>query len=1021
MARTMLSPLRIFLCALFFLTASVYAASSAVLGVDLGTEYIKAALVKPGIPLEIVLTKDSRRKEISAVCFKPPPTGAKKGTWPERLYGSDAMALSARFPGEVYPNLKTLLGLPADSPAVQDYAARHPALQLEKHKTKETAAFKSKDAFTPEEEAWMVEELLAMELQSIQKNAEALAGDGASVRSVVLTIPPFYTIEEKRAVVVSAELAGLKVLSLISDGLAVGVNYATSRTFPNINEGGKPEQHMVFDMGAGSTKATILKMQGRNVKDVGKFNKTIQEVVVLGSGWDRTLGGDALNSLIVDDMVEKFVESKGAQKISATADGVKAHGRAMAKLSKDAERLRHVLSANQATQSSFEGLYEDVDFKYKITRADFETMIEAYTARVSVAIQNALDMANLKVEDLDSVILHGGATRTPFVQKELEKIFGTNDKVRSNVNSDEAAVFGAGFRAAEISPSFRVKEIRISEGAAYPAGMKWTNEKSKIQSQRLWTPTSYLGAAAKEVTFGNKEDFSIEFFQQVPAAASDVTPGYEEKATKVLNTKNLTATVAMMAEKYSCEPSDVLFKLAVRLAPEDGEVDVTKAYVECEAEIVEKAGIVDGVKNLFGFGNKKDQQPLTDGESSESADASESTEASTSSSTTESSSSSSSTTSSASASESAEAKETKTRKMVSVPVKFELEKAGIPQLDKIDILQSKDRLKAFEQSDKARRQREESLNQLEGFTYKVRDLLESEVFIAASTEKERKTLEQKSSDASEWLYGDGVDATRDELKKKLKGLQDIVIPVQKRIEEGSKRPELLQGLKDALKQTDEFVKGIKEKIAESEAWTSSQLAASSSTTESSSTTTAAPSKDDFADLEDEDTKSATTAKPLEMEDILKERGPVPPLYTLEDLKETEDLFTSISAWLAEKEAKQEKLGATDDPVLLVKELEDRRAKLDKAGMDLAMKSVRNFDKKNKKGSSSSKSKKSKSTKTSSAPPSGNTIEFGKDGKVPSSEEIEEMIKQFEKEAAAKQADEKTDDTAEEKTHGRDEL
>ncbi|KAI3392991.1 hypothetical protein diail_4902 [Diaporthe ilicicola] len=1025
MATTVLSPLRIVLCALFFFTAHVFAAS-AVLGIDLGTEYIKAALVKPGIPLDIVLTKDSRRKEISAVTFKPSPNGPKKGEFPERLYGSDAMALSARFPGDVFPNLKTLLGLSVDSPTVKEYAARHPALQLESHKVKNTAAFKSKDAFTPEEQAWLVEELLAMELQSIQKNAESMAGPGASVRSVVITVPAFYTIEEKRAVETAVDLAGLKTLSLISDGLAVGVNYASSRTFPNINEGGKPEHHLVFDMGAGSTKASVLKMQGRTVKDIGKFNKTVQEVLVLGSGWDRSLGGDALNAIIVDDMVAKFVDSSGAKKVSATAEGVKAHGRAVAKLSKDAERLRHVLSANQNTQASFEGLYEDVDFKYKITRADFETMAEAHASRVGAAIQGALDMAGLKVEDLDSVILHGGATRTPFVQKELEKIFGTGDKIRSNVNSDESAVFGAGLRAAELSPSFRVKEIRISEGAAYPAGIKWVDDKGKARHQRLWTTTSHLGATAKGVTFNNKDDFSVEFYQETPALAGDVTPGVEEKATKTFNTKNLTETVALMKEKYSCEPSDVQFKFGVRLAAENGEVEVTQAYVECEAEVVEKESLIDGVKNMFGFGKKDEQKPLTDGESSESAEdasteSAESSSSTTSTDTTSSTASTTSTASSESTTEVAEAKEgKKTKKIVSVPVKFELEKSGA-QLDKLDVLQSKDRLKAFEQSDKLRRQREEALNQLEGFTYKVRDLLDSESFIAASTDKERKSLEQKSSEASEWLYGDGVDASKDELKKRIKGLQDIVTPIQNRIQESTERPKLLEGLKKALQQTDEFIKDIRQKIAEAEAWTSSH-SASATDSSKSSTVTAAPS-DDFADLEDDSTTS-TTKSPT-MEDVVKDRGPVPPLYTLEDLKETEDLFAKITAWLEKKEPAQEKLGATDDPVLTVKSLKEWREKLDKAGQDLAMKSVNNFKKKNK--SSSSKSKKSKTTKSKATPGAEQTIEIGKDGKVPTEEEIEEMIKKFTEEAAAREAAEKNGETGSEEKmkdsdeHKRDEL
>ncbi|KAK3315470.1 Hsp70 protein-domain-containing protein [Apodospora peruviana] len=1003
MARATRSPLSILLCAVFFFSAHVFAVS-AVLGIDLGTEYIKAALVKPGIPLEIVLTKDSRRKEASAVAFKPSPNGPKPGAYPERAYGSDALALAPRFPGDVYPNLKALLGLPAYSEEVQEYLSRHPALQLEAHKLRRTAAFKSAGAFTHEEEAWMVEELLAMQLQSIRSNAEALAGVGSSVRSAVLTVPPFYSIEEKRCVELAAELAGFKVLSLISDGLAVGLNYATSRQFPNINEGGKPEHHMIFDMGAGSTKATILKFQSRTVKDVGKFNKTIQEVQVLGSGWDRFLGGDALNSLIVDDMVAKFAESPKAKKANVVLSSVLAHGRAIAKLTKEAERLRHVLSANQNTQASFEGLYDDVDFKYKIARADFEDMASTHAERVGVAIQNALNVAGLKIKDLDSVILHGGASRTPFVQKELEKVLGGADKIRTNVNSDEAAVFGAGFRAAEISPSFRVKEIRVSEGAAYPAGMKWKTDEGKPKHQRLWTATSLLSAPPKEVTFTNHEDFSVNFYQVAPSPTSSVSqPGFAEADTKVFTTKNLTATISELVEKYKCEKADIKFKVSVRLATENGEVDVTKASVECEAEETEKEGFVDGVKNLFGFG-KKDQQPLKgDSEGSEEADAASSSSTTESSTTTSSSSKTSSTSTSlsaASASESADAKSADKKKLVVIPVQYTVEKTGIPQLPKADLLALKDRIKAFEASDRARRLREETLNQLEGYTYKVRDLLENEAFIGASTAEERKKLETKTSDTSDWLYGDGRDATRDELKARLKALQDIVVPVQTRIEEAAKRPELVKGLKDALNQTQVFLGDIKRQISEYEAFQSSSQASvsqSSTTTNTETTTvTAAPSSDDFDGLEDEET---STTKPVTktqvlIEDVDNDRGPVPPLYKIEDLKESEELYVSVSAWLEEKLTVQEKLGETDDPVLLSKDITARREKLDKAGMDLAMKGVKNFEKK-KKTTTDSKAKKAKSAKKDGkGGPKKIKLEPGKDGKMPSQEEIDEMLKQF---------------------------
>jgi hypoxia up-regulated 1 len=928
--------------AVFFLSANVLAAA-AVLGVDLGTEYIKAALVKPGIPLEIVLTKDSRRKETSAVVFKPSKNGPKSGEFPERLYGADAMALSARFPGEVYPNLKTLLGLPIDDASVKEYAERHPALQLQAHSTRGTAAFKTK-TLGPEEDAWLVEELLAMELQSVQKNAEAAAGDGSTVRSIVLTVPPFYTVEEKRAVQLAAELAGLKVLSLISDSLAVGLNYATSRQFPNINAGEKPEYHMVFDMGAGSTSASILRFQSRTVKDVGKYNKTVQEVQVLGSGWDKTLGGDALNYLIMDDMVSLFVESKAAQKISATSEGVRSHGRAMAKLAKEAERLRHVLSANQYTHASFEGLYDDVDFKYKMTRADFETMTESHVERLEAVISDAVKMSGIELGDLTSIILHGGATRTPFVQKALEKAAGSADKIRSNVNSDEAAVFGAGFRAAELSPSFRVKDIRISEGPMHAVGLKRASGEKR---QRLWTAISPLGGAPKEMTFTEQEDFALAFYQQV---------GDEDKDIASLATKNLTATVAALKEKYpSCVESEIVFKLGVKLRSENGEVQVTRAAVECEAEVTVKERIVDGVKNLFGFG-KKDQKPLKgDDENAESVPTEGSeevlkddVESSTASSSATAADSSAASTESAAAEE---IREVKQKQMVSIPVEIMLEKTGVAPLTKAELGKIKDRLKAFAASDNARFQREEALNQLEGYTYKVRDLLEGDSFTEASTEKERTELAKIASEIGDWLYEDGADATKEVLKTKLKTLQDIVVPVQTRINEAEERPGRITALKQSMKRITEYLDSMHLQIKEYAEWEATAASASASSTTSASTET--PSGD-FDGLEDDDAKD--TKKSDEAEE---KPGPIPPLFDAADLKELEALLKGTKDWLSEMEAKQEKLPATADAVLLVKDIGDKMKKLDKVSLDLALKGAETFGGKAEKAAKKIKKSKSK--------------------------------------------------------------
>lgn len=932
------------LLCLLWLFASSALAVRAVLGIDFGTEYIKASLVKPGIPLEIVLTKDSRRKETSAVAFKP-VRDAKAGEFPERLYGSDAMSLAARFPGNVYPNLKSVLGQLAQSSAVQEYSSRYPALKIDVLPARDTVSFKS-TAFGSDEEPFTVEEIVAMELQSIKKNAESMAGKGSSIKDVVITVPPFFTAEERRSIELAADLAGLNLLAMTSDGLAVGLNYATSRTFADVSKGGKPEVHLIFDMGAGSTKATVVKFQGRTVKDVGKFNKTIQEVQVVGASWDRTLGGDALNRVIVDDMIKAFVVSKAAKAASVRAESVSAHGRAMAKLWKEAERIRQVLSANADAQSGFEGLFEDIDFRYKLSRAHFEELAQEHAARVAPVIEEALQKADIDRVQLDSVILHGGAVRTPFVQKQLEAIFGSADKIRSNVNADESAVFGAGFKGAELSPSFRVKEIKTFDVAGYPVAMKWTNPNGKSQQQKLFTAESAMGKV-KTVSFQNQKDFELIFLQNVDTVDKEIL-------RVALN--NLTATVADARDKQGCVEADIVTKLNIRLNPENGEVEVSKALIHCEVDEEKKDSVVDSVKGFLGFGSKKgEQEPIVD--DAEKVDAVGSDTAT---------SATTQTAESASTAGSAAAQESKkpTKRTVEIPLSLTTERLGHKQLEPKDITRMKERLKAFAESDKARRLRDQALNELEGFTYRARDMIDDESFIAASTEVERASLVEKATAASEWLYGDGADATREELKARLKEMRDIVEPIQRRKEEAAQRPEKIKTMKDALDQTSAFINSIKEQIelAKAEAASSSASTASASTKPAESSSSTSP--DDFAGLEDDETtSSSTSATPSPTPDL----GPAPPSYTDSDLTEVTTLYTSVQEWFTAKQAAQDALPLSADPVLLVDELATKSQELTSLTMKIIMRAMKIPDPaRPKKASSSTKSRKARATKAKTA-------------------------------------------------------
>ena len=914
--------------ALFFLFTYSASAASAVLGIDLGTEYIKAALVKPGIPLEIVLTKDSKRKETAAVAFKSSRSKKDTTSFPERIYGGDAIAIAPRFPSDVYPNLKPLLGLQySGSDVIKSYQELHPGLRAVEEKERGTVGFQS-PSFDDKDEPFLVEEILAMELKNIRGNAMALAGKGSSIRDAVITIPPFYTAEEKRAVTLAAELAGLRILALISDGLSVGLNYATSRTFPTISDGGKPEIHLIYDMGAGSTTATVMKFQGRTVKDIGKYNKTIQEVQVLGTGWDRTLGGDALNELLVDDMITKFVDMSQVKALGADAQQVKGHGRTMAKLWKDAERIRQVLSANTETSSSFEGLFhEDVNFKYKLTRTDFEKLTSAHADRVERPIKQALASAKLSLTDIESIILHGGAVRTPFVQKQLEAIVGSTDKLRTNVNSDEAAVFGAAFKAAGISPSFRVKEIRASDSAGYAVGLKWTAEEKERQ-QKLFVPTSQIGAE-KQVPFKVTDDFTFSLIEQIPSPNGDLI----DRPVVKIQTKNMTASVEQLVDKFGCSKGDINTSFAIRLSPIDGLPEVVTGSVSCETT-TQKGGVVDGVKDFFGFGSKKgDQEPLKDEKGSKSVTSTSEEGAEPKSSPKESKTSS---TSDAEKANSTEKPKEPKKRTETININFSSEAAGIPPPSAEHMQRIKDRLTAFDSSDKSRLKREETLNTLEAFTYKARDLLDDEAFVAASTDKERSQIEEQFKSASEWLYGDGAEATREALKERLDGLHALVDPIQKRKQEASSRPASIKALQEALNQTKAMVSVVKQQREAQLVAEEASSSAAAAEAEAASQTTAAPSSTDdgFADLDDEPVtkpSTTTTAAPK----------PAPMLsYSEEELKEVTDAQDSVQAWLNEKLVEQEKLGPTDDPVILSSDLTAKSKELNDMVMKLLTKQMK---------------------------------------------------------------------------------
>ncbi len=969
---------------LLLLSTTAHAAS-AVLGIDLGTGYLKAAIAKPGSPIEIVLSKDSKRKEAATLAFKPTRAQSKDDdAFPERLYGGDAAALSSRFPSDVYPNLKSLLGLEYSADAVKIYAARYPGLNIESvprgnaaDKQTGTVGFKSQSFGKRKDEVFMVEEILAMELKNVKSNAEAMVAKGVYVTDAVITYPPYYTAEEKRAIELAADLAGLRVLGLISDGLAVGLNYATHRTFESVTDGAKPEYHLIYDMGAGSTTATVVKFQGRTIRGPAKRNSTVQEVIALGTGFDATLGGDSLNDVVVEDVITQFVDSPKVKKLGVTVQQVRAHGKALARIWKEAERVRQHLSANAASGATFDGLYdEDITFKYSLARDKFEELIANYAARVGSPIEAALESAGLQLADLASVILHGGAVRTPFVQKQLVKVVGAAVELKSNVNADEAAVMGAAFKAASLNPSFRVKDIRDIDLSGSSYALKWRID-NKEKTQKLFTPSSQVGIE-KQVPIKTLEDITLAFSQIVKDL--DV-PVIEVEAS------NLTKSVAELKNKHACAPSNISTIFTVRLGVLDGLPEVVAGSVSCEVNGTKGGTVMDNVKGLFGFGKKdNDEKVLRDedgsGETAEPQTPLPISDPTSSGSTISASSPSPAESSGVSTTKSPKVSQP-TPSVVSIPLLLKTTMVGLNAPPTKTLSRLQQRLSQFDSSDRNAVLRAEALNSLEGFTYRARDYLDDESFITTSSESARKELRKMLSSTSEWLYGEGSDAKLQDFKERLKGLRGLVDPVLKRKDQAGKRPDAIKALKEGLENINgiiTMVEGSIQKATEDAASSASEAAASAS-----STIVAMPSSAAEGDDLDEDPYGSTSAAGPAQTD---EPPPFKPYeYTNEDLSALTTKHDEVKKWLDSKLVLQDKLGQHDDPAFLVSELESKGQELQQLVSETIMKSIKMQDipKKlkssgGKKGGAKGKPKKGKSSSSSASEAAGTSSATRSPGK-----------------------------------------
>jgi len=377
---------------------------SKIIGIDLGTSNSAAAVMEGGRPTIV-----------------PSAEGATQ-------YGK-AFPSYVAFTEE---GLK-LVGEPARRQAVAN-----PEGTFSAFKRKMGTDFKYK-AFGKE---YRPQELSAFLLQKIKADAEMYLGD--KVDKAVITVPAYFDDNQRQATKDAGSIAGLEVIRIINEPTAAALAYG-------LDKAGKDQKIVVFDLGGGTLDVTVMDFGG------GVFE-------VKSTSGDTQLGGTDMDSAIVDHLVGIFLHDSGIN--------VQSDRQAMQRLREAGEKAKIELSTVMESDINLPFLSADKTgpkhFAYKLTRAKLEEIVEPIVSRCKKPVQQAMSDAKLSPTQVDKIILVGGPTRMPIVQRFVESTFGK--KPERSVDPMECVAMGAAVQAGVISGD--VKDILLLDVTPLSLGIE---------------------------------------------------------------------------------------------------------------------------------------------------------------------------------------------------------------------------------------------------------------------------------------------------------------------------------------------------------------------------------------------------------------------------------------------------------------------------------------------------------------------------------------------------------------------
>ncbi|XP_068098094.1 heat shock cognate 71 kDa protein-like isoform X1 [Hyperolius riggenbachi] len=374
-------------------------------GIDLGTTYSCVGVFQHG-KVEIIANDQGNRTTPSYVAF----------TDTERLIGDAAKNQVAMNPTNTVFDAKRLIGRRFDDTVVQSDMKHWPFTVIN-----DGGRPKVQVEYKGETKSFYPEEVSSMVLTKMKEISEAYLGK--TINNAVITVPAYFNDSQRQATKDAGTIAGLNVLRIINEPTAAAIAYGLDKKV------GGERNVLIFDLGGGTFDVSILTIED------GIFE-------VKSTAGDTHLGGEDFDNRMVNHFVGEF---KRKHKKDITENK-----RAIRRLRTACERAKRTLSSSTQASIEIDSLFEGIDFYTSLTRARFEELNADLFRGTLEPVEKSLRDAKLDKAQIHDIVLVGGSTRIPKIQKLLQDFFNGRE-LNKSINPDEAVAYGAAVQAAILS------------------------------------------------------------------------------------------------------------------------------------------------------------------------------------------------------------------------------------------------------------------------------------------------------------------------------------------------------------------------------------------------------------------------------------------------------------------------------------------------------------------------------------------------------------------------------------------